>query len=104
MQVYRIENQDGNGPFFGDQKCLTALASHEDPEKMLDSAGINNKNFRKLCKLGWVFGWSSEALYDKFFTKYGKESLHKEGFMDRIYNPTQYVIFQDGQVMFKRDA
>lgn len=100
--VYRLENKLGYGPFWGKQPICQYLKAHEDPEKMYKSAGLNKKSFNRLCNLGWKFAWSSQELYDKFFaTEVGRERARKKGFDLVIKKTSHYILFEDGQVLFK---
>lgn len=100
--VYRLENKLGYGPFWGEQPVCQYLKAHKDPEKMYKKAGLNKKCFNRLCNLGWKFAWSSQELYDKFFaTEVGRERARKKGFDLVIKKTSHYILFEDGQVLFK---
>jgi len=102
MLVYRLEDKQGHGPFWRGQPVCQYLKCHQDPEKMLKSAGLNRKCFNRLCNLGWKFAWSSQELYDKFFaTEKGRKLAKDKGFDLVIKEVKYFVVFEDGQVLYK---
>jgi len=102
MIVYRLEDKEGYGPFSGDQVVIHLLVEHKDPEKMLKQAGLNRKAFNRLCNAGWKFGWSTRQLADKFFvTEDARRTAKTLGFDFVEKRASHYVMFSDGQVLFK---
>lgn len=104
MIVYRLEDDEGHGPFWGGQDIVGYLVAHNEPESMLKSAGLNRKSFNRLCNLGWKFAWSTQEMANKFFsTDVGRTRAAELGFLFRKKSVSKYIIFEDGQVMFKEE-
>jgi hypothetical protein len=101
MVVYRLQNKYGRGPFHGDAKMANYLMNHNDPEKMLRKSGLNKKAFNKLCSMGWLFAWSTKDLQDKFLTPKGRKKKKSLGFEFKVMKARQWVLFEDGQVLFR---
>ena len=102
MIVYRLEDEDGRGPFSGSQDVIHLLTEHHDPEKMLKQAGLNRKAFNRLCTAGWKFGRATRQLADEFFvSKEGRKQAKTRGFDFVEKRAKKYVVFPDGQVLFK---
>ena len=102
MIVYRLENEQGFGPFWCGQCASNFLKPHKDPEEMMKLSGLNRKCFNRLSSAGWIFGWESLELYRQFFKQGGEDACNNIGFTLHTYQPTAFVRFIDGQVMFKR--
>lgn len=72
-EVYRLEDEEGYGPFSLDQPCAAYLRSHMDPEDLWNVMAhqVCSKTFTKSelqkCYGTMVFGWRTKRLYKQFF-------------------------------------
>lgn len=105
ITIYRLENEDGYGPFSGNQEATTFLTKHNNPEDMLKEVKLSKRKFKNMMTNNYIFGWKNEDLYKKFFKQKNKTNGEKEcqklGFKLKKYTSNEYVIFPDGQVIFK---
>lgn len=100
LTVYRLQKKDGTGPFSGEQECCVHLVYHKDPEDMLTGIGMTRYEFNRRMQMGWKFGWSNEERV-KTFIRSGRERYFKKaGFSWSVFKVKEYVIFEDGQVMY----
>lgn len=103
MLVYRLEDDNGNGPFWtgNGQAACDLLISHLDPEKpeMLASAGLRCKE--DLMKHDYMlFAWRTKKLAKRFVKDHNK--LKDIGYAFSVYYVDKWSVlrFLDGQVMF----
>lgn len=108
ITVYRLENKkDGRGPFCGEQEAVNFLTPHRDHSLFSEEPGfpISPKIYNKLTLGGYLFSWINEEHYHKFFKRNkkinGEIEAYKLGFVKKEYQTNQYVIFDDGQVLFQ---
>ena len=102
--VYRLENEQGHGPFHGDQPCVPFLLPHYDPEDLFKAMGLPAGSLNALSNAGLVFGWRTQRLYREFFKPRGQAGCAAHGFSCAIYRPDIRLNLSDGQVMFFREA
>lgn len=118
MLLYRLENKNGEGPFYGGgsatEGCL--LNSHSLPTEMIDALrrefGYDDEQVDTLAstyhgKFGnWIFAWISKGHYDDFILdKENERKWNEEGYSLSVYSVDvdgEYIVFPDGQVMFNR--
>lgn len=122
MVVYRLQNKYGHGPFYSprtrknkipnkdisedtyDQDCVKHLNifGKHDPETMVESIGISQTQLKKFYKEGWLFGWSTFKQYRAMFKSVECRKLCRTKGMDLVVRyVVDYIVFPDGQVMFK---
>lgn len=111
ITVYRLENNQGLGPFENNlqENFIFLLAPHRDPVDMLDEIGMDKKIFEKIMNSKeYLFAWVSQEHYKNFFIKKrkfkkidGDKECYKRGMKKSLYQTNQYILFPDGQVLFK---
>lgn len=107
IQIYRLEDAEHNGPFFAEQKTCKYLTPHRDPEKSLEGSELTLKDFKKLIKAQYIFGWVSDELYHQFFKRVkqdGEKKCYSLGMRKIIYTTNDYFLLSDGQVIFNPNS
>lgn len=96
--VYRLENEEGNGPFRG--------GNREDADLLLAHLGIGQcsslkaRVFKKLtCSRRWVCAWEKEEDFDNWIGEH-KETFLGLGYSKVTYKAKQYRLLKD-QVFWK---
>ena len=100
MKVFRIEDQEGLGPFRGSiNRYLEAAARHDGPW-IWKSKEIKNQVFVKL-KENWIFGFNTEEiLFYVFDLDFNELAQHK--YVLATYEASDFLIGEEGQVVFNR--
>lgn len=85
MKIYRLEKEDGGGPFFT-----------RDGYHRLDYRIKSNNNY--------LYGCSSILELNKwFFSRFSLEELNEEDYFLKIYDiPDQDIIIQNGEYCFPK--
>lgn len=106
MLVYRLEDADGNGPFFKHQPIATYLHMHNDPteDHMLASIRHTRQQFDRYLK-PYLFCWSTKKKAREFVRSHKRNVVHALGWRINCYRVYRHstVRFHDGQVMFLRE-
>ena len=103
LKVWRIENQDGFGPYRGanSEEARKLLAYVEGP-RVYAIAGVksfNERRFKRMCKNGWKFAWLAKEDAVNH-CKGNLDKLNNLGFILHWMVVERYRIFPDGQVMY----
>ena len=101
--VYRLENAEGVGPFYGKRPCMPYLVPHRKPEDMFALLKVPKPAFKAMSRAGMLFGWRTQRHYRRFFGPKGQGACRALGFDQAIYRPTVRLDFPDGQVWFLPD-
>lgn len=101
MRVWRLESDDGLGPFVNGISPLL-FTSHTPPTKV----GTEEDQGRALWHLivnRYVCGWSTHDLMSNFPA--GADAvveLHERGLHVREYDVVDHILLGDGQILFDR--
>ena len=114
MVVYRLEHEiDNLGPFWS----ASTFLSDKEFEQLTESFGkfetpwvlsvsfdadYKEKLKHKLYDLGWIFGFSSQTVFDRFCPNELLEKMKSFGFDIKRYWVSNFDLFEDGQVLFER--
>lgn len=100
-RVWRIENSERNGPFGCGPSSI--FESHNTPQSM-GTPEQRAEASRLLKEENYVCSWGSEMLMKLFLLPDADVSLlSKAGFKVKIIDAYEYMILEDGQVIFDRD-
>lgn len=107
MLVYRLECDDGSGPFRRrNRKIALCLHTHNDPteQHMLESVRHTRRQFDQ-CVRDYVFGWRTQKLAKSFVRKNKRGFVQEQGWKINCYVVSKHstLRFHDGQVMFRKE-
>jgi hypothetical protein len=108
MQIWRVENAAGEGPYKPDSQIAQALAdipAAQAPLPMQDR-GLCGIFGRAATYPGFTFGFESVASYRRWFSDEAlRQSLDDEGYMLSCYQvAAKDVRYGTNQIMFKKEG
>lgn len=103
--VYRLENVNGKGPFSGNSCISDFIIDHNEPFEIQYRISEEDWNtFEDAMQHGWVFGWESDTLFDKFIRPGYSDAVALKGFSLYVYEVEHFIKFPDGQVVFEKET
>lgn len=101
FNVYRLENAEGKGPFYGEQDNLEGiLKPHVKSGDALEAMGYQPSIASVLYSIGFVCGWRTRTAYTDFFCEGGKREMYNRGYRCKVYRPKIALIVPGEQVLF----
>lgn len=98
MFFLRLQDIYGNGPY-ASEAARGHMAEPLTPYAMLESVGLNPRQFKKLCAKGWKFAWLDEShMLDSIGVGYA--DLARLGYYRVEVRPWRFKVFPDGQVFY----
>ena len=98
--VYRLENEEGKGPFYGEQTEVPYLKNCQTPHSLCEAMGYPIELIHVLTNMGFVCGWGTRRAYREFFHPGGMAQAKAQGYRCRIYRPDFALVLPDRQVLF----
>lgn len=99
ITVFRLENKNGLGPFRGGHRDeANNLKGHFGIRMCLvDNEIIKSRIFKKFAKQGWLCGWSSESVFEKWMNDQ-YEYFNKLGYFKVKYEVSKYKLCGEQQL------
>jgi len=106
MKVFRFENCKGNGPITSLPFPWSMFKEHRGPRSFPEYKRwvSEKKSWKGIREEGYFFGMTSrELLLNMLLDEAYIFDIQELGFSIVEYQATDYLVFSDGQVMFKKE-